>query len=166
MSRINNSGFDWYLWFLWVVATTLGWVISQLLLPIIGPVVAGFTIGVMQWFVLRDRIRNSWRWSIATGIGWAIGLGVVLYAIPLEYGFPYGIIVGATTGIAQWLILRSEVHFSGWWIVISIIGWFTGLSMIPGLLTTGTLAGLLTGVAIELLLRNPKPEIEPNNASD
>jgi len=143
------------------MATTLGWVLSQLLLPSIGPVIAGFTIGVMQWFVLRDRIRNAWRWSLATGVGWAIGVGFVLFAIPDEFRIPYGIIVGATTGIAQWLILRGAVFFSGWWIVISIIGWFTGLSMIPGLLTTGTMAGLLTGIAIELLLRNPKPEISP-----
>ncbi len=143
------------------MATTLGWVLSQLLLPSIGPVIAGFTIGVMQWLVLRDRIRNAWRWSLATGVGWAIGVGFVLFAIPDEFRIPYGIIVGATTGIAQWLILRGTVFFSGWWIVISIIGWFTGLSMIPGLLTTGTMAGLLTGIAIELLLRNPKPEISP-----
>jgi hypothetical protein len=139
------------------MATTLGWVISQLLLPSIGPVIAGFAIGVMQWFALRDRIRKSWRWILATGVGWAIGVGFVLFAIPDEFSFPFGIIVGATTGIAQWLLLRNEVNFSGWWIVISIIAWFTGLSMIPGLLTTGTMAGLLTGIAIELLLRNPKP---------
>ena len=148
------------------MATTLGWVLSQLLLPSIGPVIAGFTIGVMQWLVLRDRIRNAWRWSLATGVGWAIGVGFVLFAIPDEFRIPYGIIVGATTGIAQWLILRGAVFFSGWWIVISIIGWFTGLSMIPGLLTTGTMAGLLTGVAIELLLRNPKPVISPQDDLD
>ena len=153
----NISGFDWYLWFLWIMATTLGWVVSQLLLPSIGPVVAGLTIGVMQWFVLKDRIRNAWRWILATGVGWGIGVGLVLFAIPDQNGFPFGIIVGATTGIAQWFILRGEVHFSGWWILISIIGWFTGLSMVPGLLTTGTLAGVLTGIAIELLLRIPKP---------
>lgn len=162
MSRKDNSGFDWLLWFLWIMATTLGWVLSQLLLPAIGPVIAGFAIGVMQWFVLRDRIRNAWRWSLATGVGWGIGVSLVLFAIPDQIRFPYGVIVGATTGIAQWLILRGEVYFSGWWIVISIIGWFTGLSMIPGLLTTGTMAGLLTGIAIELLLRNPKPVISPD----
>jgi hypothetical protein len=139
------------------MATSLGWVLSQLLLPSIGPVIAGFAIGIMQWFVLRDRIRKSWRWSLATGFGWAIGVGFVLFAIPDEYSFPFGIIVGSTTGIAQWLILRREIYYSGWWILISIIAWFTGLSMVPGLLTTGTLAGLLTGIAIELLLRNTKP---------
>lgn len=157
MSKINNFQFDWYLWFLWIMATTLGWVLSQLLLPNIGPVIAGFAIGIMQWLVIRDRIRNAWRWSLATGIGWGIGSGIVLFAIPDEVVVPYGIIIGATTGITQWLILRSEIFFSGWWILISIIAWFTGLSMIPGLLTTGTLPGLLTGIALELLLRNPKP---------
>lgn len=166
MTRTVNSFFDWYLWFLWIMATTLGWVISQLLLPSIGPVVAGFTIGILQWFILKNRIKNAWRWPLATGIGWGIGVGIVLFTIPPEYGFLYGITVGATTGIAQWFILRGEVLISGWWIVISIIGWFTGLSMIPGLLTTGSMAGLLTGVAIELLLRNPKPEVSPEDDLD
>lgn len=139
------------------MATTLGWVMSQLLLPSIGPVVAGFAIGIMQWLVIRDRIRNAWRWGIASGVGWGIGVGIALFAIPDEYVFPYGIIVGTTTGVAQWLILHGEVYYSGWWILISIIAWFTGLSMIPGLLTTGTLPGVLSGIALELLLRNPKP---------
>ena len=160
MSRANKSWFDWYLWFLWIVATSLGWVLSQLLLPSIGPVIAGFSIGIMQWFILRDRISKSWRWSIFTGIGWAIGAFIVLFAFPNEYVFPYGIIIGVTTGIAQWFILRGEIFYSGWWILISILAWFTGLSMMPGLLTTGTLAGLLTGIAIELLLRNTKPQPE------
>lgn len=161
MTKANKTSFDWYLLVQWLMATTLGWVIAQLLLPSIGPVIAGFLIGIMQWFLIRDRIKNSWRWILATGIGWAIGIGFVLFVIPEELGFLYGILVGATTGIAQWLILHGEVLLSGWWIVISIIGWFTGLSMLPGLLTSGTLPGLMTGVAIELLFRNPKPAIEP-----
>jgi hypothetical protein len=157
MSISKRSGFDWLLWFLWIMATTIGWVISQLLLPNIGPFVAGFTIGIMQWFVLRDRITNAWSWILATGFGWGFGIGIALFAIPDEYVIPYGIIVGVTIGISQWWVLRGEVYYSGWWILISIIAWFTGLSMIPGLLTTGTLPGVLTGIALELLLRNPKP---------
>jgi hypothetical protein len=160
----KNTGFDWYLWFLWIMATTLGWAAPQLILPSIGPLAAGLTIGIMQWFVIRDRFKDSWRWILATGIGWAIGVSFVLFVIPGELGYLYGILVGLTTGFAQWLILRSEVFLSGWWIVISLIGWFTGLSMLPGLLTTGSLPGLMTGVAIELLFMNPKPEINPDEA--
>ncbi len=156
MYRKTISKFDWYLWFLWIMATTLGWVMSQLLLPSIGPVIAGFGIGIMQGFVLRDRLKNLWRWSLATGIGWIIGIGIVLSVITDESGFSYGLIVGATTGISQWLILRNTVYLSGWWIVISIIGWFTGLSLLPGLLTSGALPGMLTGIALELLFLNPK----------
>lgn len=157
MRQTGKISFDWYLWVLWIMATTLGWVISQLLLPTIGPFIAGILIGAMQWFVLRDRIKKAWQWSLLTGIGWAIGIGIVVFVLPDGFGFLYGILVGATTGIAQWIILRREVLLSGWWIVISVIAWFTGLSMMPGLLTTGTLPGLITGIAIELLLRNPKP---------
>lgn len=161
MNKTTQTTFDWYLWVLWIIATTLGWVIGQLLLPSIGPFIAGILIGAMQWFVLRDRIKKAWLWILLTGIGWAVGIAIVVFVLPDGLGFLYGILVGATTGIAQWIIIRREVLLSGWWIVISIIAWFTGLSMIPGLLTTGTLPGLMTGIAIELLLRNPKPaEVE------
>jgi hypothetical protein len=53
------------------------------------------------------------------------------------------------------MVLRRELHWAGWWIIFSIMGWTTGLTLFPGLMLTGTLAGLLTGLALEILSRHP-----------
>ena len=66
------------------------------------------------------------------------------------------LIIGLTVGIAQWVILRRELHWAGWWIIFSIIGWTTGLTLLPGVMLTGTMAGVLTGIALEILLRHPR----------
>jgi hypothetical protein len=62
-----------------------------------------------------------------------------------------------TAGIAQWFILRREFHWASWWIIFSIIGWITGLNFFSNIFTTGMMAGALTGLCLEVLLRNPKP---------
>jgi hypothetical protein len=67
-----------------------------------------------------------------------------------------GVVIGTMTGLAQWVILRKEVHWAGWWIVISALAWTTGLALIPGVLTSGVMPGAITGIALELLLRHPK----------
>jgi hypothetical protein len=144
----------------------LGWTLSAFLAPNIGPVIAGFAIGILQWVILQNYISNAWRWSIATGVGWAIGLAIILFTIPQELGLLYGAILGLTVGIAQWFILRQDVQRSGWWIAISVIGWTAGLTLLPGPLTTGVLAGALTGVALELLLRYPKSGVIEKGKSE
>lgn len=150
---------------MWIIATALGWTLSAFLTPNIGPTIAGFAIGILQWLVLQRRIRDAWRWSLATGIGWVTGLAIVLYAIPPELNVLSGVILGTTLGVAQWFILRQTFYQSGWWIAISLIGWTTGLTLLPGALTTGVTAGALTGVALELLLRNPKAVINMESNS-
>ena len=59
-------------------------------------------------------------------------------------------------GIAGWIVLRRQVHWAGWWIMLSIVGWTTGLALLPGFLSTGATAGALTGIALVFLLGNPK----------
>jgi hypothetical protein len=157
MPRNDNASFDWFLWFMWITGTAVGWTLSALLASNIGPAIAGFVIGILQWLVLQRRIRDVWKWSLATGIGWATGLAIVLYTIPPELSVLSGVILGTSLGVAQWFILRKYLYGTGWWIAISIIGWTTGLTLLPGVLTTGIIAGALTGIALELLLRNPKP---------
>jgi xanthine/uracil permease len=55
------------------------------------------------------------------------------------------------------VILRREAHWSVWWIVISNVGWTTGMALLPGLILTGVMVGAVTGIALELLLPYPKP---------
>lgn len=155
-------GFDWALVFLWMMATTLGWVLGRTLLPNLSFLVTGLAIGILQAFVLKGRLRSPWWWWIAaTTVGWLLGIGFTLAFIPEDVRFLSGFAAGTLLGIAQWLVLYKQVYWSGWWIVISVVGWTTGIIYLPGLLLTGAMAGLLTGIALELLLRNPKPVQTP-----
>ncbi len=108
--------------------------------------------------VLQGRITRPWRWIAATSLGWILGYFITLYGVPSEPGFLTGTALGLTTGFAQWIILREELHWSGWWIVFSTIGWITGLNLMPGFFLTGTMAGALTGLCLEVLIRFPKPK--------
>jgi len=143
------------------MATTLGWFLGGLAsgLPMI---TSGLLVGIFQWLVLQRRIDKSWRWVVATFIGWTIGYLIIFFGIPQQFENVDGFVIGLTTGIAQWVILRGELHWPGWWIIFSIVGWTTGLTLLPGVLLTGTMAGVLTGLALEILLRHPRlKEIQP-----
>ncbi len=153
--------FDWALWFYWIMATTWGWLLGVLILPELALAIAGVFIGAFQWLVLQGRIPRPWRWIAATGIGWILGYFITLFLLSPGLETLAGMIIGLTTGIAQWMILRKELHWSGWWIIFSLIGWTTGLTLLPGLVRTGSLAGALTGLCLEVLLRNPKPRTIP-----
>jgi hypothetical protein len=150
--------FDWALWFFWIMATTLGWFLGGLVPSALPLVIPGFAVGVFQWLVLQERLPHPWRWIVATALGWTAGCLVVFLGTPPQFEAVNGAGIGLATGLAQWLILRREVQWSGWWIMFSIIGWTTGLTLFPGILLTGTLAGMLTGLALEILLRQPKPK--------
>ena len=148
--------FDWALWFFWIMATTLGWLLGSLILPGLAEVTAGIVVGIFQWFVLVGRISHPWRWILATGVGWTAGYILTFFTIPDELEILNGLGIGLATGIAQWFVLRREVQWAGWWIVFSIMGWITGLTLLSGILRTGTMAGALTGLALEILMRHPK----------
>lgn len=156
MSRKQDNSLDWTLWFLWIMATALGWIVGGFLVGPVGMVASGVAIGVMQWLVLKQRIRRDYFWVMATTIGWVIGWGIVFAVLPLQLDFVSGFLVGITTGLAQWLVLRKEVYWAGWWVVISALAWSTGMNLMPGFLTSGVLPGAITGIALVLLVRNPK----------
>jgi len=157
MTRQKPVFFDWALWFEWIMATTLGWVLGRLLFPNLSIVTIGLALGVLQWFILQHRIRQPWRWVLATTLGWSLGAMFLFIAIPNSIEFIAGLVVGLTTGSAQWLVLRREVYWAGWWIIINVVACTTGLALLSGFLLTGAMAGAITGFAMELLLRFPKP---------
>jgi hypothetical protein len=127
-------------------------------LPNLAIVTIGVALGFLQWFILQNRIRNSGWWIPATIIGWTLGSIIALIAAPEGLDVIAGLVIGATTGIAQWLVLRREVNWAGWWIVMNIVAWTTGLALLPGLILTVIMAGLITGFALILLLEYPKAE--------
>jgi hypothetical protein len=97
--------------------------------PWIIPVVFGAAMGISQSLVLRQQVP-PWGWLWCTAIGW----GVVLIKMdPFLVGSTYlvgpmgaGIkaaVIGAATGVVQWLILRKQSARAGWWVPASAVGW-------------------------------------------
>lgn len=154
--------FDWALWFFWIMATTWGWLLGSLLLSGLALITVGLFVGIFQWLVLQGRLVRAWPWIIATSAGWLAGYLITFFLFPPEIKSLEGMTIGLTTGIAQWVILRRELQWAGWWIIFSMIGWITGLTLLPGVLLTGTMAGALTGIPLEILLRYPKPKTMPS----
>ncbi len=156
--------FDWALVFYWLMATTFGWLLGWLLLPTIALVTAGVGAGVVQSFALYRRIPRAWRWILVTAVGWMAGLAIAIPLVPAGMGLLTGALVGAATGVAQWLLLRRHVHWAGWWIWVSLLAWAMGASLappsnmaaLPRIVLSGIVPGVMTGVSLELLLRNPK----------
>jgi len=134
----------------------MGWILGGILVAGIDLLATGIAIGVLQGFVLQHRIAKAWHWMVATAAGWALGSLIIIGFLPAALDFLGGMILGLVCGLAQWFILRKEVHWAGWWIPISIAAWTTGMTLLPGFFLTGMLAGVITGVALELLLRYPK----------
>ena len=134
------------------MATTLGWLAGRLFsgIPI---AISGVAISVLQWAVLYQRIQKAWRWAVFSSLGWIVGYIIIVLFVPAEMGFLIGLVMGGLVGILQWVLLKKEVDWAGWWILFSILAWTTGLTLLPGLLTSGALSGALTGLVLVILFR-------------
>jgi hypothetical protein len=148
---------------------------------IIVPVLAGTIIGFAQWIVLRRYVTASSRWVLADGISWAVGYILGLFLIQLLPSsffaafigyFLFGVIVA----LVQWPLLRREIPHILTWILANALAWavgfwasqgalsllFHGPSIEPALSTTviavtsGLVAGAITGVALVLIVRKPE----------
>jgi hypothetical protein len=150
---------DWAFWFYWIIATTIGWMIGDMFFNGIPVIVSGVAISVLQGVVLYKRIHKAWRWAVISSLSWMVGYIAHLIFFSSNTGIFVGPIVGGAVGIAQWILLRREFNWAGWWIVICILAWTTGLTTMPGLLTSGALPGALTGLALVILFRfSPHPK--------
>jgi hypothetical protein len=155
MSDPRTPTFDWLLWLQWLAVTTLGWVLAGMLLPGPALVAAGLVIGSLQWVVLRQRLPQTGWWILTTTTGWATGWAIVITVVPQEFGALTGPFLGAAMGTLQWLFLRRHFYQAGWWIAVSTLGWTLGLTLLSGPMLVGAVAGAVTGIALELLLRYP-----------
>lgn len=133
------------------MATTLGWLLGSIFFQGIPVVISGVAVAAFQWAVLYKRIPKGWRWLLASSLGWIIGYILFMIFLSADFGFLLGPVLGGTVGIAQWFLLRKEVYWAGWWIIMSILAWTTGLTLFPGLLSSGALPGALTGLALVIL---------------
>jgi hypothetical protein len=173
---------SWRFWVFWVLAF-LSFPIAGLLANLVGSVtnpvrailagvIAGATLGLVQWLVLRSRLPllPIW-WAVAMSVGMAVGLAISTVLLGSETGgnelLWRGAITGLCIGIAQWLILRQVLPLpqSAIWIgVVSLgwaIGWFVtraaGIDLSPKWSVFGISGALtfqlLTGLALYFLLR-------------
>jgi len=124
--------------------------------------VQGSSIGWSFWL----------RWFLAClagfvlGIPLFIGLGLLFGDTPgpVVGNAAAGVIHGAEFGIAQWLILRRQVHKVGWWIAASILGFTLGFPLTKTLFgelssglgiagVEGAIVGAIVGAMEWLVLR-------------
>jgi hypothetical protein len=153
MTNIKSETMDWALWFYWIMATTLGWLAGSLFFSGIPVIISGVAIAVFQWTVLYKRIQKAWRWMVFSSLAWIFGYILFVIFVPAGMEFLAGLLLGGPVGIVQWFLLRKELDWAGWWVIISILAWITGLTLMPGLLTSGALPGALTGLTLVILFR-------------
>jgi hypothetical protein len=148
---------------------------------IIVPVLAGAIIGFAQWIVLRRYLTTGSDWMLADGTSWAAGyvLGLLLVqALPstifiASIGY---LLFGVIVALVQWPVLRREIPNLFVWIVASSLGWAAGFwtsqavlplffndpAIAPALstaviaVTSGLVAGVITGVALVWIVRKPE----------
>lgn len=157
MAKTNSQVLDWTLWFYWIMATTLGWILGGTLFTGIPLIAAGVVIAGFQWTVLYRRIPKAWRWFLFSALGWIVGYILVVVLAPRASGVLTGPVIGGILGLAQWSILKYEFEWAGWWIPISVLAWTTGLTIMPGALTSGSLPAALTGLALVIFFRFAPP---------
>jgi hypothetical protein len=148
---------------------------------LIVPILAGILIGFSQWIVLRQYLTSSSEWFLSGGTAWAVGYALGLSLIQnLDSTFLGGILAyilfGTIVALVQWPVLRREIPSSLTWIVVSALGWAAGLwasqlalnlfsndpviepalSTIVIAVTSGLVAGAITGVALVWIVRQPE----------
>ncbi len=177
---------SWRFWLFWGLAF-LGFPIAGVLANLVGGVttplrailasaIAGATLGLVQWLVLRSRLPLSFWWMVATSIGMSTGLAIGTVFLGSETAgnelLWRAAITGFCIGMAQWVILRQVSPQSVIWIGVVCLGWMLGwfitrsvgvdLSFKWAVFgSTGAWAfQFLTGLALYFLLRS-SPGIKP-----
>ena len=150
------------------------------LVRILLPVLAGLTVGLLQWLALRPYLIHPADWLLQGGFGWALAFALGLWVIDAIGGSPLGTLVGyllfgLIIGALQWPVLRREIPNALPWIIASMVGWALGgylgqavLTLVAGggevsqvvssavvAAVTGLVAGAITGLALVWIVRQP-----------
>ena len=110
--------------------------------------------------------RRLWlMWMLASlaglGVGGPVGAAVGSSGDIVVAGYVGVNVGGIVTGLLQWLVLRRQVAWAGWWILASTVGWIVGgavSGIVPvnnpvGWSVIGAVYGAITGMALVWLLR-------------
>jgi hypothetical protein len=123
----------------------------------------GLLTAFMQWLLLRSHLPGAGWWIPLTLAGWLVaGLLALLTSRFVDLGRlgpgPVFVVVGGCVGLAQWLLLRRLLRYSGWWVPVSLLA--TGIVLLAGeafeSITESlflVLPYLLTGAFLWLLLQ-------------
>ena len=150
------------------------------LAQIVVPVLAGTLIGLAQWLALRRFLTAHSDWILATGASWALGYVIGLFLIQHMPASVLGsflgyLLFGAIVALVQWPLLRREIPHLLVWMIASAIGWtagfwtsqavlplfYNGSLIAPAVSTTviavtsGLVAGAITGLALVWIVRQP-----------
>ncbi|WP_375515075.1 hypothetical protein [uncultured Nostoc sp.] len=128
-TKIQSPEWLFFLWLLWVIATTIGGIIFGAW--IFGDedyfshiFMTGLIIGVAQWLVLRHYIPDARWWILASFLGLFLRTFVPYYGATIG-SFGYNVINNSITftllGVAQWLVLRHHTQYAAWWIPVSTV---------------------------------------------
>lgn len=175
---------EWTLGILWVVATTIGWVVGFFVCETLKAffeslshsdgLVIGFFVGLTQWLVLRGRLNHTGWWILLSTIGFGVGKAMgasIADAVPGAVGLALdGAVIGGLLGILQWLVLRRQVAVAGRWVAASALAWAggwsiisiigegasgpTGMAYLVGAVGASA-AGVITAASVVWLLRRP-----------
>jgi hypothetical protein len=139
----------------WGAATGNSDSITYLIFLILAKLISGTLGGIAQLLVLRQWLGSMRRWVFATSLGSAIAIIAInrLWAMTIVPPSPSGIIgfldsfastptsflpkflfdgiYGGGVGLLQWVVLRTKVPQSGWWVVVGGVG-----MLVYGLLVT------------------------------
>ncbi|HEX6151172.1 hypothetical protein [Nocardioides sp.] len=93
---------------------------------LLGGLIAGAVVGVIQWFALRRVV--PWTWIVATSIGMAVGLtvGAALVDYEIDRGalMLMGAVTGAAVGGLQAMVLaRQRISGATWWAAVNPPAW-------------------------------------------
>jgi hypothetical protein len=145
------------------------------------PLLAGTLIGLAQWLVLRNYLTRVHDWILSLAGSWVVGFVVGLYVVDFISRSFLGVMVsyllfGVIVAVFQWPLLRREIPQLWLWIAANVAGWALGAYAsqlaIAGLFgenpaslavttlvnstVTGLVAGLITGVALVMIVRKPE----------
>ena len=182
--KLPSTQAERYLAIQWVLASIVGWGIGFFVCEGLKPffydithlggdgLIIGASIGIAQGLVLRRRMAPMGWWVLVSVLGFGVGkfLGeAAAQGMPAVVGSALtGAIIGASVGVAQWLVLRGKVTGVGWWVAANVVGWAIGWSLVSlveeaeGMSTAmvyliggvgAAAAGIITGIALVGLSR-------------
>jgi serine/threonine-protein kinase len=188
-STARRGWWDSTWWVQWIVATAIGWAVgtggTEWLLaeairwPVfmeiydvlynasgtvayhaLSGLIVGVVVGTAQGILLYRRIPGAFWWIVASSVGWGGGWAIGgMVAVPSFYRVIIGAAGGVFAGIAQWQVLQRHLPGTGWWVLVSALGWAAGRAVDDFLfgLVNGAIAGAISGVVLLWLLRRAPP---------